>query len=153
MWINKKYIPYLHNTNKIMTLVNNISLKINFEKASKIWIKKLVKLCICLRSSVLFQNVWNQIQLSLTWCFLFCFSFQGFHILRPTTASQQAHPAALHGQPWAVHAPPQDWLHRGSADEGPGQRGEAAEKDGEVGEGLSNLNGILIKLKKSHVLV
>ena len=53
---------------------------------------------------------------------LFFFSFLGFHFLRPPSASQQAHPAAVHGQPRAVHAPPQARQHRGPADEGSGQR-------------------------------
>ncbi len=78
--------------------------------------------------------VGKQTKLSLKWCFLI--SFQGFCVLRPTTASQQAHPASVHGQPRAVHAPPQARQHRGSADEGSGQRREAEEEDGEVEEEL-----------------
>ena len=38
----------------------------------------------------------------------------------------------MHGQPRAVHAASQERQHRGAANEDPGQRGEAAEADGEV---------------------
>ena len=62
----------------------------------------------------------------------FLFFSQGFHILHSKTASQQAHPAAVHGQPRVALAPPQDRHLRGSADEGQGQRGEATQKDGQV---------------------
>lgn len=56
----------------------------------------------------------------------------GLCILRTKTAHQQAHPGSLHGQPWAVYAPPQTRHHWGAADEGSGSRGEEPEKDGEV---------------------
>lgn len=64
--------------------------------------------------------------------FLKYLSSLGLCILRTKTAHQQTHPGSLHGQPWAVYAPPQTRHHRGAADEGSGSRGEEPEKDGEV---------------------
>lgn len=58
---------------------------------------------------------------------------KGLFILRSTASCQQGHPAALHGQPFPVHSPPQGRHHRGPADEGSGHTREAAEEDGEVG--------------------
>lgn len=56
----------------------------------------------------------------------------GLCILCSETAHQQAHSGSLHGQPWAVHAPPQTWHHRSAADEGSGSGGEEPQEDGEV---------------------
>ena len=51
-------------------------------------------------------------------------------LLRLAPPHQQAHTRALHGQPRALHASPQGRQHRGAADEGPGQGGEAAQGEG-----------------------
>lgn len=56
----------------------------------------------------------------------------GLCILCSETAHQQAHSGSVHGQPWAVYAPPQTWHHRSAADEGSGSGGEKSQEDGEV---------------------
>lgn len=77
-------------------------------------------------------KMWKKLRFWKPNVFFFFFSVEGFRYPRSTTTSQQAHPAAVHWKPRAVHAPPQARQHRGPADEGSGQRGEAAEEDGEV---------------------
>lgn len=62
----------------------------------------------------------------------------GLCFLRSPPAHQQTHPGVVHGQPRPVHAPPQTRHHRGAADEGPGQRGEEQEANGEVQKGRNN---------------
>ena len=68
----------------------------------------------------------------------------GLCFLRSKTAHQQAHPGSLHGQPWAVHAPPQTRHHRGAADEGSGSGGEEPQEDGAV--------SVKLLEKSTHIL-
>lgn len=84
----------------------------------------------------LMMTSYKQLKLRILSSFFFLIyiylSSLGLCILRTKTAHQQAHPGSLHGQPRAVHAPPQTRHHWGAADEGSGSRGEEPEKDGEV---------------------
>lgn len=86
-----------------------------------------------------------QMAKSENWIIAFSYlSSLGFCLLRTKTAHQQTHPGSLHGQPWAVYAPPQARHHWGAADEGSGSRGEEPEKDGEV--------QVLTLIHSSHVI-
>lgn len=65
----------------------------------------------------------------MPWRFIFP---AGLCVLCSTVEDQQAHPGTMHGQPRALHEEEEARYHRGPADEGSGQRGEAPETDGEV---------------------
>lgn len=75
---------------------------------------------------------------------------RGLCFLRSPPAHQQTHPGVVHGQPWPVHAPTQTGHYRGAADEGPGQRGEEQEANGEVQKGEKRFKKERMKENSLH---